>query len=73
VPAKIKRGDLRIEKDSEQLHLMVSFPAPSLYTKNAHVAGLLGTLLGGTSSSRLFQKVREKRGVAGAGSKESWF
>jgi len=61
--ARIKKGDLRQEKDSEQLHLMMSFPAPGLHAKNAHVAGLLGTLLGGTSSSRLFQKVREKRGL----------
>lgn len=61
--ARIKRGDLRQMKESEQLHLMMSFPAPGLHAKNAHVAGLLGTLLGGSSSSRLFQKVREKRGL----------
>ncbi len=61
--ARIRRGDLRQEKESEQLHLMMAFPAPGLHAKNAHVAGLLGTLLGGTSSSRLFQKVREKRGL----------
>jgi len=62
-PARIKHGDLRQNKDSEQLHLMMSFPAPGLHAKNSHVAGLLGTLLGGSSSSRLFQKVREKRGL----------
>lgn len=61
--ARIKQGDLRQEKESEQLHLMMSFPAPGLHAKNSHVAGLLGTLLGGSSSSRLFQKVREKRGL----------
>ncbi|MDD3181546.1 MAG: pitrilysin family protein [Alphaproteobacteria bacterium] len=61
--AKIKKGDLRMNKDSEQLHLMMSFAAPGLHETNAHVAGLLATLLGGTSSSRLFQKVREKRGL----------
>lgn len=61
--AKIKKGDLRMNKDSEQLHLMMSFAAPGLHAANAHVAGLLASLLGGTSSSRLFQKVREKRGL----------
>lgn len=61
--AKIKKGDLRMSKDSEQLHLMMSFAAPGLHATNSHVAGLLATLLGGTSSSRLFQKVREKRGL----------
>lgn len=62
-PARIKSGDLRQTKDSEQLHLMMAFPAPSLHAKTAPAAGLLGTLLGGSSSSRLFQKVREKRGL----------
>ncbi len=61
--ARIRGGDLRQNKDCEQLHLMISFPAPGLHARNNHVAGLLGTLLGGSSSSRLFQKVREKRGL----------
>lgn len=61
--ARIKKGDLRMNKDSEQLHLMMSFAAPGLHAPKSHVAGLLATLLGGTSSSRLFQKVREKRGL----------
>lgn len=61
--ARARGGELRQAKDSEQLHLMLAFPAPGAHAKNAHVAGLLGTLLGGSSSSRLFQKVREKRGL----------
>lgn len=62
-PARIRGGDLRQERESEQLHLMLSFPAPGLHHKKTHIAGLLATLLGGSSSSRLFQKVREKRGL----------
>ncbi len=61
--ARVRSGDLRQNKESEQLHVMISFPAPGLHAKKSHVAGLLGTLLGGSSSSRLFQKVREKRGL----------
>lgn len=61
--AKFKKGELRKHKDSEQLHLMIAFPAPSMHANKTHVAALLGTLLGGSSSSRLFQKVREKRGL----------
>jgi len=61
--AKIKGGDLRVERDIEQLHLMLSFPAPSYKSPQAHAAALLGILLGGSSSSRLFQKIREKRGL----------
>ncbi|HAX91903.1 MAG TPA: peptidase M16 [Rhodospirillaceae bacterium] len=62
-PAKIKGGQKRLTKETEQLHLMMAFAAPSLHAKTAPAAGLLGTLLGGSSSSRLFQKVREKRGL----------
>ncbi len=61
--AKIKGGDLRQARDIEQLHLMLSFPAPSYKSTKAHAAALLGVLLGGSSSSRLFQKIREKRGL----------
>ncbi len=61
--AKVKSGALRQAKESEQLHLMLAFPGPGLHTKSVHVATLLGILLGGSSSSRLFQKVREQRGL----------
>jgi predicted Zn-dependent peptidase len=61
--AKIKSGALRQEKDSEQLHLMLAFPGPGLHNRSTYVASLLGILLGGSASSRLFQKVREKRGL----------
>lgn len=63
VPAKIKTGDLRQSKDIEQLHLMLAFSGPGLHGRSVHVAALLGILLGGSASSRLFQKVREQRGL----------
>lgn len=62
-PAQIKSSEVRKKKDCEQLHLMLSFPAPGLHSPRAHVAELLGCILGGNTSSRLFQKVREKRGL----------
>ena len=61
--ARIKSGAVRQAKDSEQLHLMLAFPGPGLHAKSVHVATLLGVLLGGSASSRLFQKVREQRGL----------
>ena len=61
--AKIKSGDLRQAKESEQLHLMLAFPGPGLHAKTVHEASMLGILLGGSASSRLFQKVREQRGL----------
>jgi len=61
--SKFKYGEIRKNKNSEQLHLMMSFPSTNIYARKTHVATLLGTLLAGSSSSRLFQKVREKRGL----------
>jgi predicted Zn-dependent peptidase len=61
--AQIKGGSLRVPKETEQLHLMLAFPGPGLHTRAAHVASLLGIVLGGSASSRLFQKVREQRGL----------
>ncbi|MDD5587078.1 MAG: pitrilysin family protein [Alphaproteobacteria bacterium] len=61
--AKIKGGELRLAKESEQLHLMLAFPGPGLHGRGYPAASLLAILLGGSSSSRLFQKVRERRGL----------
>ncbi len=62
-PAYIKSGAHIQKKDSEQLHLMLAFPGPGLHARNVHVASLLSIILGGSASSRLFQKVREQRGL----------
>ncbi len=61
--AKIKGGENRFKRESEQLHMMFAFPAPDVHSRLAPAAALLGILLGGSSSSRLFQSVREKRGL----------
>jgi len=61
--AKIKSGELRRQKDTEQLHIMLGFRGPGLKASSSYAATLLGILLGGSSSSRLFQKVREQRGL----------
>jgi len=61
--AHVKSGDLRVTKDIEQLHLILGFPGPSFYSDALYPVQLLSILLGGTASSRLFQKVREKRGL----------
>jgi predicted Zn-dependent peptidase len=60
---RIRAGEVRVAKDVEQMHLMLGFPAPSQVARKAQVANVLGILLGGSSSSRLFQKVREQRGL----------
>jgi predicted Zn-dependent peptidase len=50
--------------DSEQAHLMIGVPAPSRHDPRRPALAVLSTALGGGPSSRLFQQVREERGLA---------
>ena len=52
-------------KETEQYHLCARRPRASpAATTAASRCGVLDTILGGSTSSRLFQEVREKRGLA---------
>jgi predicted Zn-dependent peptidase len=51
-------------KELEQVHLLIGSPAPSAVSPERHAAFLLNSVLGGSMSSRLFQEIREKRGLA---------
>lgn len=52
------------QKDLEQSHVCVGTSALPQRHDDRYVAYLLNTMLGGSMSSRLFQNVREKRGLA---------
>jgi len=51
-------------KELEQVHLCLGSTASSLSAKERFAEAIFNTLLGGNMSSRLFQEVREKRGLA---------
>ena len=55
-----------IERKSEleQAHLIVAAPWPSAKSEDRYVASMLGTIIGGGTSSRLWQSIREDRGLA---------
>lgn len=53
----------RKKKAIEQNHLIVAFPSVPLSSPDRFGMQLLSTMLGGGMSSRLFQEVREKRGL----------
>lgn len=53
-----------INRDLEQIHFCAAVPGPSAVHKDRHAGYLLSTILGGGMSSRLFQEVREKSGLA---------
>lgn len=50
-------------KDIEQNHICIGFEGVSLCSEKRYVNALLGTILGGGMSSRLFQRVREQNGL----------
>jgi predicted Zn-dependent peptidase len=51
-------------KDTEQYHVCLGAPGISRSDKRRFAASILDGVLGGSASSRLFQEVREKRGLA---------
>jgi predicted Zn-dependent peptidase len=51
-------------KDTEQYHVCLGGPGLSRHDDRRFALRLLDSVFGGTSSSRLFQEVREKRGLA---------
>ena len=62
-PAHYVGGDFRQEDDLEQAHIVYAFPGLSASDPDFYVAQIYATILGGGMSSRLFQEVREKRGL----------
>jgi predicted Zn-dependent peptidase len=62
--AMYKGGEFRDQKELEQVHFVLGFPGVSYDDPDYYAAAVLSTLLGGGMSSRLFQEVREKRGLA---------
>ena len=51
-------------KKLEQVHMCLGGEAPSQISEKRFACALLNTMLGGNMSSRLFQEIREKRGLA---------
>jgi predicted Zn-dependent peptidase len=62
-PARYVGGDHREARDLEQLHLVLGFPGIPLGDPDYYAAAVLSTAFGGGMSSRLFQEVRENRGL----------
>jgi predicted Zn-dependent peptidase len=51
------------QRDIEQAQVMLGFPAIDYHNPEYYTASILSTILGGSMSSRLFQEIREKRGL----------
>lgn len=57
-------GEQFVEKDTEQAHFCISYPGLKSKDDLTYSALALNNILGGGMSSRLFQEIREKRGLA---------
>ncbi len=62
-PKPISRCDVQ-RRELEQVHLVLGVATPGTRDESRYAALFFNTLLGGNMSSRLFQEVREKRGLA---------
>jgi predicted Zn-dependent peptidase len=62
---KSPKPGLRFQrKDTEQYHVCLGAPGVSRSDRRRFAASILDAILGGSASSRLFQEIREKRGMA---------
>ena len=52
------------KNELEQAHLVIAAPWPSALNEERYAASLLASVIGGGTSSRLWQKIREERGLA---------
>jgi predicted Zn-dependent peptidase len=62
-PAVVTRTVARSKKELEQVHVCLGAPAHPQAHPDRYAVYVLNTVLGGSMSSRLFQNVREKRGL----------
>ncbi len=62
-PARFDGGEYRREKTLEQAHFALGLESPDYCSPDIYTAQIYSVALGGGMSSRLFQEVREKRGL----------
>jgi len=63
-PKIVSRITLRNKKALEQVQLCIGVPSHPIAHEKRHAGYILNTLLGGGMSSRLFQNIRERQGLA---------
>ncbi len=63
-PVPYPNVKLRTKRDLEQVHVCIGVPSYAQAHEKRYALLILNTVLGGGMSSRLFQNIREKRGLA---------
>lgn len=62
-PAQFTGGERREDKPLEQVHVTLAFESPGYRDARVYTGQIFATAFGGGMSSRLFQEIREKRGL----------
>jgi len=62
-PPSFHSQERRLSRATEQVHLCLALPGCSQTDEERYALALCDTLLGGSTSSRLFQEIRENRGL----------
>jgi predicted Zn-dependent peptidase len=62
-PGRFSGGEWREDKPLEQVHFTLGFESPGYRDPAVYTGQIFATAFGGGMSSRLFQEVREKRGL----------
>lgn len=63
LPPRWKKVRHTVDKQAEQVHMLMGFPTASFRDKFRFESYVVNTLLGGGMTSRLYQSVREKKGL----------
>ena len=63
-PARYQGGDMRLRRRLEQAHVAIGFEGTSYAHEDFYALQIFASAVGGGMSSRLFQEVREARGLA---------
>jgi predicted Zn-dependent peptidase len=70
--ARYTGGELLQERDFQETQVVLGFEGRAYHARDYYASQLLATILGGGMSSRLFQEVREKRGLCYSVSAFHW-
>ena len=71
-PARYTGGEIRLKRRFEQAHIVVGFESVSFHHPDHYAAHIFSHAVGGGMSSRLFQTVREQRGLVYAINSFDW-
>lgn len=63
-PPPFRSGNHMVERDIAQAHFCMGFPGPNLHDSERYLCDMVSSILGGGSTSRLFERIREEEGLA---------